>query len=94
MSEHHPISLDVPHLMPSGSCPVTDHIPKARIVAAYRSYAPLYDWLFGAIYAHGRRGLAAAVNAIARRVDLEITGVKHASLRVRGYPVELEIPFK
>ena len=40
----------------------TDITP-AQVTTTYRHYAPVYDWVFGAVLEPGRRALAAAVSA-------------------------------
>lgn len=40
-------------------------ISRDSVVRAYRRYAPVYDWLFGAVYEPGRRALGRAVCALA-----------------------------
>ena len=37
-------------------------ISRKGVIRTYRRYAPVYDWLFGAILQPGRRELAAAVH--------------------------------
>lgn len=38
-------------------------ITPAQVTTTYRRYAPVYDWVFGAVLEPGRRALAAAVSA-------------------------------
>lgn len=49
-SRHAPASAEPAHGFTAGD-----------VVDAYRRYAPLYDWVFGAVLEPGRRALAAAV---------------------------------
>jgi phosphatidylethanolamine/phosphatidyl-N-methylethanolamine N-methyltransferase len=54
------------------------------VVRAYRRYAPIYDWIFGAILQPGRRALTAAVRELNPSSVLEI-GVG-TGLTLSGYP--------
>lgn len=42
------------------------------VISAYRRYAPVYDFLFGAVLEQGRRKLAAEVNHLNPRTLLEV----------------------
>jgi phosphatidylethanolamine/phosphatidyl-N-methylethanolamine N-methyltransferase len=59
------------------------------VVKTYGRYAPLYDWLFGAVLEPGRRALTSEVNRLAPRRLLEI-GVG-TGLTLAGYPAETSV---
>jgi phosphatidylethanolamine/phosphatidyl-N-methylethanolamine N-methyltransferase len=43
-----------------------------NVIKTYRLYAPLYDWLFGAVLAPGRRALAGTVSSLRPTSILEV----------------------
>ena len=55
-----------------------------NVVSTYRRYAPLYDFLFGAVLSPGRKKMATAVHAMDPRTILEV-GVG-TGLALRHYP--------
>ena len=59
------------------------------VVRAYRRYAPIYDWVFGAILQPGRLALTAAVRELDPGSVLEI-GVG-TGLTLSGYPQECRV---
>jgi phosphatidylethanolamine/phosphatidyl-N-methylethanolamine N-methyltransferase len=60
-----------------------------HVIKTYRFYAPLYDWLFGAVLAPGRKALAEAVSNIRPSTILEV-GVG-TGLMLGQYPQETAI---
>lgn len=60
-----------------------------HVIKTYRFYAPLYDWLFGAVLAPGRKALAEAVSAVRPATILEV-GVG-TGLMLGQYPQETAI---
>jgi phosphatidylethanolamine/phosphatidyl-N-methylethanolamine N-methyltransferase len=66
-----------------------DSISRQAIIRAYRRYAPIYDWLFGAILKPGRRALTAAVHDLEPKSVLEV-GVG-TGLTLGDYPSECRL---
>jgi phosphatidylethanolamine/phosphatidyl-N-methylethanolamine N-methyltransferase len=64
-------------------------ISQEQVIRAYDRYAPAYDWLFAAIYAHGVREMARAVEQCAPKRVLEI-GVG-TGLALPHYPANVQI---
>lgn len=64
-------------------------ISTQQVIRAYDRYAPIYDWLFGAIYAHGVREMARTVRGHDPKNLLEI-GVG-TGLALPHYPRSVEI---
>jgi len=64
-------------------------ISSAQVIQVYDRYAPAYDWLFGAIYAHGVREMARTVRECAPKRVLEI-GVG-TGLALPHYPGNTEV---
>ncbi len=60
-----------------------------HVIKTYRFYAPLYDWVFGAVLAPGRKALAEAVSHIRPSNILEV-GVG-TGLMLGQYPQETAI---
>ncbi len=60
-----------------------------HVIKTYRFYAPLYDWLFGAVLAPGRKALAESVSSIRPSNILEV-GVG-TGLMLGQYPQETAI---
>jgi phosphatidylethanolamine/phosphatidyl-N-methylethanolamine N-methyltransferase len=60
-----------------------------HVIKTYRLYAPLYDWLFGAVLAPGRKALAEAVSRMRPGNILEV-GVG-TGLMLGQYPQETAI---
>jgi phosphatidylethanolamine/phosphatidyl-N-methylethanolamine N-methyltransferase len=60
-----------------------------HVIKTYRFYAPLYDWLFGAVLAPGRKALAEAVSRVRPANILEV-GVG-TGLMLGQYPQETAI---
>lgn len=64
-------------------------ITQKDVVVTYRIYAPVYDWIFGAIFDPGRKVLADTVNALKPQKLLEI-GVG-TGLMLASYPASASI---
>ena len=64
-------------------------VTASAVGSAYRRYAPIYDWVFGAVLEHGRRVLACAVNAEHPATLLEV-GVG-TGLLLERYPAETKV---
>lgn len=64
-------------------------LTKEQICRAYDRYAPFYDHLFGAVYAHGHRRLAQALRILAPRRALEV-GVG-TGLTLNCYPATTDL---
>jgi phosphatidylethanolamine/phosphatidyl-N-methylethanolamine N-methyltransferase len=64
-------------------------ISRQAIVRAYRRYAPVYDWLFGAILKPGRRALTATVHDLNPKSVLEV-GVG-TGLTLGDYPSDCRL---
>jgi phosphatidylethanolamine/phosphatidyl-N-methylethanolamine N-methyltransferase len=64
-------------------------ISRQGVIRAYRRYAPIYDWLFGASLAPGRRAMATAVHGLKARSVLEV-GVG-TGLTLPHYPAHCRI---
>ena len=60
-----------------------------HVIKTYRFYAPLYDWLFGAVLAPGRKALAESVSSVRPSNILEV-GVG-TGLMLGQYPQETAI---
>lgn len=74
-----------PHLAPTPS----GTISSSEVTSAYRRYAPVYDWVFGAVLEPGRRSLAAAVQAEKPGTLLEV-GVG-TGLMLARYPADTAV---
>lgn len=59
------------------------------VILTYRAYAPVYDWLFGAVFEPGRQRLTAAVRKLQPRSLLEV-GVG-TGLTLEQYPAASSI---
>ena len=70
-------------------CDPASRVSHKGVVRAYRRYAPIYDWVFGAILQPGRRALTAAVRELNPKSVLEI-GVG-TGLTLCGYPQECRL---
>lgn len=64
-------------------------ISPEQVISTYDRYAPAYDWLFGAIYAHGVREMARTVKRCAPEHVLEI-GVG-TGLALPHYPADVAV---
>jgi phosphatidylethanolamine/phosphatidyl-N-methylethanolamine N-methyltransferase len=64
-------------------------LPREAIIRAYRTYAPMYDRLFGRVLEPGRRALADAVSAAKSQRVLEV-GVG-TGLTFHRYPASCQI---
>ena len=64
-------------------------ISRQAIIRAYRRYAPIYDWLFGAILKPGRLALTAAVRDLNPKAVLEV-GVG-TGLTLGDYPSDCRL---
>ena len=49
-----------------------DAISSDHVIRTYRFYAPVYDWVFGAILEPGRRALAESVRRLSPASLLEV----------------------
>ncbi|HSX59786.1 MAG TPA: methyltransferase domain-containing protein [Tahibacter sp.] len=67
----------------------SDTLTQEQIKRTYAWYAPIYDQLFGAVYAHGRRRMAAALRTLAPQRVLEV-GVG-TGLTLNCYPATSSI---
>lgn len=68
---------------------IDDSLTQEQVRRTYGRYAPIYDQLFGAVYAHGRRRMAAALASVAPRRVLEV-GVG-TGLTLDCYPSASEV---
>ncbi|WP_313916042.1 methyltransferase domain-containing protein [Tahibacter sp.] len=68
---------------------IDDSLTQEQVRRTYGRYAPIYDQLFGAVYAHGRRRMAAALRSVAPRRVLEV-GVG-TGLTLDCYPSTSEV---
>lgn len=66
-----------------------DTISPDNVIRTYRCYAPVYDWLFGAVLEPGRRALAESVRRLAPATLLEV-GVG-TGLMLGQYPAATRI---
>lgn len=74
-----------PH-SPEATVPVDSRwrITRQGVIRTYKRYAPIYDWIFGAILQPGRRALTSAVHGLNAKSVLEV-GVG-TGLTLRDYP--------
>lgn len=64
-------------------------ISRQGVISTYRRYAPMYDWIFGAVLQPGRRALSWAVRGLGAGSVLEV-GVG-TGLTLRDYPTHCRV---
>ncbi len=69
--------------------PSAEPLTRLAVLSAYRRIAPVYDWVFGACFAQGRRNVIAALTRAPGRRVLEV-GVG-TGLSLRHWPKEFDI---
>jgi phosphatidylethanolamine/phosphatidyl-N-methylethanolamine N-methyltransferase len=69
--------------------PTAQPLTRLAVLSAYRRMAPVYDWVFGACFAQGRRNVIATLSRVPGRRVLEV-GVG-TGLSLRHWPRNFEI---